>query len=62
MALAIPHAARDRARAAIALGATPGLAALLAIGFGIAPLAVAPLAVIAAVAAVAVHARESSGD
>jgi cation transport ATPase len=44
MALAIPHETRDRVRAAIAIGATPGLIALLAIGFGIAPLAVAPVA------------------
>jgi P-type E1-E2 ATPase len=60
MALAIPHAARDRARAAIALGATPALVALLAIGFGIAPLAVAPLATLLGAAAIAVHARENS--
>jgi cation transport ATPase len=60
MALAIPHAARDRARATIALGATPGLVALLAIGFGIAPLAVAPLAALVGAAAIAVHAREST--
>ena len=58
MALALPHAARDRARAAIALGATPGVIALLAIGFGIAPLAVAPLAALAGAIAVAVQARE----
>jgi cation transport ATPase len=61
MALAIPHAARDRARAAIALGATPGVIALLAIGFGIAPLAVAPLAALAGAIAVAVQAREIQG-
>jgi P-type Cu+ transporter len=59
MALAIPHAARDRSRVAIALGATPGIIALLAIGFGIAPLAVAPLAALAGALAVAVLARES---
>ncbi|HEY3819439.1 MAG TPA: HAD-IC family P-type ATPase [Polyangiaceae bacterium] len=58
LGLAIPHAARDRARAAIALGATPGVIALLAIGFGIAPLAVAPLAALAGAIAVAVQARE----
>ena len=61
MALAIPHAARDRARAAIALGATPGVIALLAIGFGIAPLAIAPLAALAGAIAVAVQAREIQG-
>jgi P-type E1-E2 ATPase len=58
LALAIPHAARDRARVAIALGATPGVIALLAIGFGIAPLAIAPLAALAGAIAVAVQARE----
>jgi P-type Cu+ transporter len=58
MALAIPHVARDRSRVAIALGATPGMIALLAIGFGIAPLAVAPLAALAGALAVAVRARE----
>jgi Cu+-exporting ATPase len=57
-ALAIPHAARDRARAAIALGAAPGLIALLAIGFGVAPLAVAPLAALAGALALAVHSRD----
>jgi cation transport ATPase len=57
-ALALPHVARDRARAAIALGAVPGILALLAIGFGIAPLAVAPLATLVGALAVAVHARE----
>jgi P-type Cu+ transporter len=59
LALAIPHAARDRARIAIVLGATPGLIALLAIGFGVAPLAVAPIAALIGAAAVAAHARES---
>ena len=57
LALAIPHAARDRARVAILLGATPGLVALLAIGFGVAPLAVAPVAALVSAVAVAVHAR-----
>jgi P-type E1-E2 ATPase len=58
-ALPIPHAARERARAAIALGVAPGLVALLAIGFGVAPLAVAPLGALLGALAVAVHARES---
>jgi cation transport ATPase len=57
-ALAIAHAARDRARATIAFGAVPGVVALLAIGFGIAPLAVAPLATLAGALAVAVHGRD----
>ncbi|HEY8087382.1 MAG TPA: HAD-IC family P-type ATPase [Polyangiaceae bacterium] len=61
-ALAIPHAARDRARVAIALGATPSLVALLAIGFGIAPAAVGPLAALVAALAVAVHARDAGGS
>jgi len=59
LALAIPHATRARVRAAIALGATPGVIALLAIGFGIAPLAIAPLAALAGAVAAAAHARES---
>jgi cation transport ATPase len=58
-ALAIPHVARDRARIAIALGGTPGVLALLAIGFGVAPLAVAPLAALVGAIAVAVHGRSS---
>lgn len=60
MALAIPHATRARVRVAIALGATPGLVALLAVGFGVAPLAIAPLAALLGAVAVAVHARESA--
>ena len=62
MALAIPHGARERARAAIALGATPGVIALLAIGFGIAPFAVAPLATLAGALALAVQARDSTQE
>jgi Cu+-exporting ATPase len=58
-ALAIPHATRARVRIAIALGATPGLVALLAVGFGVAPLAIAPLAVFLGAVAVSGHARES---
>ena len=61
-ALAIPHAARDRARVAIALGATPSLVAVLAIGFGIAPIAVGPLAALVAALAVAVHARDAAAS
>ena len=57
-ALAIPHAARDRARMAIVLGAGPGLVAFLAIGFGVAPLALAPVAAFIGAVAAAVHARE----
>jgi cation transport ATPase len=60
-ALAIPRAARSRARAAMALGATPGAVALLAIAFGVAPLAVCPLAALLGAVAVAIHAREGEG-
>jgi Cu+-exporting ATPase len=59
LALAIPHATRARVRVTIALGATPGIVALLAIGFGVAPLAVAPLAALLGAVAAAAHARES---
>jgi len=59
LALAIPHVTRVRVRTAIALGAVPGLVALLAVGFGVAPLAVAPLAALVGAVAVALHARES---
>ena len=61
LALAIPHAARDRARVALALGATPGIVALLAIGFGVAPPTVAPIAALIGALAVAVQAREDRG-
>ena len=59
LALAIPRAARDRARVAIVLGAAPGLLALLAIALGAAPFALAPIATLLGAVAVAVHARES---
>jgi cation transport ATPase len=59
-AITIPHATRDRVRACVALGATPVVVGLLAIGFGVAPLAVAPLAAMAGTVAVAIHARESA--
>jgi cation transport ATPase len=61
-ALAIPHATRARVRVAILLGATPGLVALLAVGFGVAPLAIAPLAAFLGAVAVLAHGnRGSSG-
>ncbi len=59
-AITIPHATHDRVRICIALGATPVVLALLAIGFGVASLAVAPLAALVGTIAVAVHARESA--
>ena len=60
MALSLPHAARARVRVAIVLGSMPPVIALLAIGFGVAPLAVAPLAALLGAVAVVVHARESA--
>jgi Cu+-exporting ATPase len=60
LALAIPHAARERARIAIALGALPGLVALLAIAFGLGSIVVVPIAAFVAAVAVAAHAREST--
>jgi Cu+-exporting ATPase len=58
-ALAIPHAARARIGWTIALGATPGLIAMLAIAFGVAPLACAPMAVLLGAITTALHARET---
>jgi P-type Cu+ transporter len=58
-ALTIPHLARERARMAIVLGVAPGLVALLAIGFGIASPAIAPLGLLIGALAVAVQAREA---
>jgi P-type Cu+ transporter len=58
-AITIPHATRDRVRVCVALGASPAILAVLAIGFGVAPLAVAPLAALGATVAAAIHARES---
>jgi cation transport ATPase len=60
LALAIPRTARDRARAAIVIAAIPGVLALLAIGFGVAPLAVAPLAGLIGAVALVAHAREAA--
>lgn len=59
-ALSLPHLARERARLAIVLGTGPGLVALLAVGFGLAPLAMAPLGALVGALAVAVQAREPS--
>jgi cation transport ATPase len=60
-AIAIPHATRDRVRAGMALGLAPPVLALLAIGFGVAPFFIAPLAALAGVIATAIHAREARG-
>lgn len=58
-ALAIPRAIRSQTRKAIAIGAVPGIVALVAIGFGIAPLAVAPLAALLGAVALGLYARET---
>jgi Cu+-exporting ATPase len=60
LAVSIPHAARDRARAALAVGIAPGAAASLALVFGVAPLVVAPLAMAAGVGAALVAARREA--
>jgi cation transport ATPase len=57
--LTISHRARERARTAIALGAAPSLIALLAVGFGVAPPAAAPVGILLGVLALVVHAREA---
>jgi P-type E1-E2 ATPase len=58
LALVIPHTARERARLTLVLGATPGIAALFAIGFGVAPLALAPIGALIGALAVSVQTRE----
>jgi Cu+-exporting ATPase len=60
LALAIPHGARERARIAIALGATPALVALLAIGVGVAPPVVGALSVFLSAVSAAAYAREAA--
>jgi Cu+-exporting ATPase len=57
-AIAIPHLARERARAAIVMAAAPAMVALLAVGFGIASPALAPLGALVGAVALAVQARE----
>jgi Cu+-exporting ATPase len=61
-ALAIPRAARRRARLVSVVGLVPGLLALLALGFGVAPLASAPLALLLSAVATAAFTREPTGD
>jgi P-type E1-E2 ATPase len=61
-ALAIAHTARERARAAIVLGVAPGIVALLAIGFGVASPAIAPIGLLVGAIAVAVQARQSGAE
>jgi cation transport ATPase len=57
-ALTIPRGARERARFAALLAAAPGVAAVLAVVFGVAPIEIAPIAVLIGAVAAAVHARE----
>jgi P-type Cu+ transporter len=57
-ALSIAHETRENVKIAIALGATPGLAALVALAFGVAPLAVAPVAAVLGAVAALVHAKD----
>jgi P-type Cu+ transporter len=59
-ALAIPRAARTRIRKAIALGLVPAVVVLLVIGFGVAPLGVAPLSTLLGAAVASLEAREYS--
>lgn len=59
-ALAIPRAARARIRKAIALGVLPAVVVLLVIGFGVAPLGVAPLSALLGAAVASLEAREYS--
>jgi cation transport ATPase len=59
-ALALPRVTRARIWGTIGLGATPGMIALLVIGFGIAPPALAPLASLLGAIAAAVYARETA--
>ena len=47
LALSLPHGARDRARATLVAGLAPGAIALLALALGVAPLGLAPFAMIA---------------
>jgi cation transport ATPase len=50
LALSLPHGARERARAALALGLAPGVVALLAVASGVAPVVLGPLAMALGVA------------
>jgi cation transport ATPase len=59
-ALALARATRARAWGTVLLAAPPGLAALLMVAFGLAPLVVAPAATLLGAVAVAVHAREAA--
>jgi hypothetical protein len=58
LALTAPRAARERVRAVIALVLVPTVLALLAVAFGLAPLAAAPLGAVIGAIAAAVHARD----
>jgi len=56
-ALSLAHETRDNVKIAIVLGAAPGVAAVLALAFGVAPLIVAPLAAVVSTVAALVHAK-----
>ena len=58
-AITIPHATRERVRAALIIGIVPGVVALVAVAFGIAPLAAAPLSALVSAIAALTHARET---
>jgi cation transport ATPase len=62
LALTIPRLSRDRARRAASLAAIPGFASLLAIVFGVAPIELAPIALIIGAAVAAAHARETKAS
>jgi Cu+-exporting ATPase len=57
LALAVAHSARDRARAALAIGLAPGVIAMLAVVFAVAPLVCGPLAMAASLAIATTLAR-----
>lgn len=50
LALSIAHAARERSRAALALGLAPGAVAMLALVFAVGPLLCGPLAMLTSIA------------
>jgi len=59
-ALTVPHVTRERVRAALVIGFVPGALALLAVSFGIAPLAVAPVSALVGAIAALTYTREPS--
>ncbi len=59
-ALTVPHVTRERVRTALIIGFIPGAVALLAISFGILPLAVAPLSALIGAIAALTYTRETA--